>query len=156
MHFDDMLKVGAAAIVRHDPDRGWLLLSARRTEPPVAAGLWEFPGGKIEAEETAQECIRREILEELGVPVILHEQIVGPLQGYWWLSERIAFNLWLCTIDGAAEPQLLEDHDAMAWLDVESLYSVPWIPADEVIVRELETALRNANATGKFPQFEAR
>ena len=150
MDFEDMLKVGAAAIVRR-ADAGWQLFSARRTEPPVAAGLWEFPGGKIEPGETPQECIRREICEELGVDVVLHEQLVGPLRGYWWLSERIAFNLWLCTIDGDTEPQLLEDHDAMAWLDVDSLYTVPWIPADEVIVREIEAMLRLANDTGTFP-----
>ncbi len=149
-----MLKVGAAAIVRRT-DAGWELLSARRTEPPVAAGLWEFPGGKIEDGETPEECIRREILEELGVDVHLHEQIVGPLRGYWWLSERIAFNLWLCTVADGQEPQLLEDHDALAWLDVEALYSVPWIPADLDIVRELEAGLRRANRDGAFPTFAA-
>lgn len=152
MQFEDMLKVGAAAIVRPS-DAGWQLLTARRTEPPVAAGLWEFPGGKIEAGESVEECIRREILEELGVPVLLHEQIVGPLRGYWWLSERIAFNLWLCTIEGDAEPQLLEDHDALAWLHVDELYTVPWIAADEVIVREIEAMLRVANEAGSFPRF---
>lgn len=145
-----MLKVGAAAIVRR-ADAGWQLFSARRTEPPVAAGLWEFPGGKMEPGETAEECIRREIREELGVDVVLHEQLVGPLHGYWPLSERIAFSLWLCTIDGDAEPQLLEDHDAMAWLGVDELYAVPWIEADEVIVRELEGLLRRANTDGAFP-----
>jgi len=150
-----MLKVGAAAIVRRDADVGWQLLSARRTEPPVAAGLWEFPGGKIEPDETPEQCIVREIREELGVEVQLHEQITGPFRGYWWLSERIVFNLWLCTIDGDVEPMLLEDHDALAWLAVEQLYSVPWIPADKDIVREVEGMLRHANATGTFPTLRA-
>lgn len=152
MEFSEMLQVGAAAIVRRGAD-GWELLSARRTEPPVAAGLWEFPGGKREDGESVEECIRREILEELGVPLVLHEPIPGPLQGAWPLNERIAIHLWLCTIDGEVEPQLLEDHDALAWLDADHLFTVPWIPADEVIVRALEVALRRADATSSRPSL---
>lgn len=156
MHFDDMLKVGAAAIVRHDPDLGWSLLSARRTEPPVAAGLWEFPGGKVDPGETVEGCVIREIKEELGVDVTLIERIVGPMHGYWQLGERIAIALWLCSIPAEQEPVMLEDHDAIAWLNVETLYSVPWIPADEIIVREIEVALRNANRTGSIPSLQVQ
>lgn len=146
-----MLKVGAAAIVRHDPEAGWQLLSARRTEPPAAAGLWEFPGGKVEDGESAEQCIVREIREELGVDVVLHEQIVGPLHGQWQLLEHIAFTFWLCTIAPGQEPALLEDHDALAWLAVDEMFTVPWIPADEEIVREVEGMLRRANQTATFP-----
>ena len=146
-----MLKVGAAAIVRRS-EAGWQLFSARRTEPPVAAGLWEFPGGKIDPGETPEACVRREIREELGVELDLHEHIAGPLDGWWQLSERIAFSLWLCTIVDDREPELLEDHDALAWLGVDDLYTVPWIPADEVIVRRIESMLRRANVDGTFPR----
>ena len=150
-----MLKVGAAAIVRQG-HAGWELLSARRTEPPIAAGLWEFPGGKVDPGETPEACVVREVKEELGVDVTLHERIVGPLHGYWQLGERIAIALWLCTIPDDQNPVMLEDHDAIAWLTVETLYSVPWIPADEIIVRELEVALRNANRAGTFPSMAAQ
>ncbi len=149
-----MLKVGAAAIVRQG-ETGWELLSARRTEPPVAAGLWEFPGGKVDPGESAPDAVRREIREELGVDVELREQIVGPLRGFWQLTERIAFELWLCTIRGGAEPVILEDHDAIAWLSVDELPSVPWIPADEPLVRLVGDALRRANQTGAFPTLSA-
>ena len=152
MRFEDMLKVGAAAIVRPS-ESGWQLLTARRTEPPVAAGLWEFPGGKIDPGETPEECVVREIREELGVDVHLHEHIAGPLHGWWQLSGRIAFSLWLCTIPDGREPELLEDHDALAWLSADSLFTVPWIPADEVIVRHLEGMLRLADTAGTFPRF---
>ena len=150
MEFDQRLKVGAAAIVRRG-EHGWELFSARRTEPPVAAGLWEFPGGKVDPGETLEQCIVREIKEELGVDVVLHEHIPGPLRGYWPLGDRIAIGLWLCTIVPNQEPMMLEDHDAIAWLDVDALYSVPWIPEDEVIVRELEVALRAANPGERLP-----
>ncbi len=149
-----MLKVGAAAIVRRS-DVGWELLSARRTEPPVAAGLWEFPGGKIDPGESAPDAVRREIREELGVEVALREQIVGPLRGFWQLTDRIAFELWLCTIVDGAEPVILEDHDALAWLTVDALFSIPWIPADIPLVRLVGEMLQRANESGAFPTSAA-
>ena len=152
---DAMLRVGAAAIVRRS-GQGWQLLTARRTEPPIAAGLWEFPGGKVDPGETVERCVVREIREELGVDVALVQHIVGPLDGWWPLTERIAISLWLCTIPEHQEPELLEDHDALSWLTADELYSVPWIPADEVIVRQLETMLRAADAEGTFPVFMAQ
>jgi 8-oxo-dGTP diphosphatase len=151
VEFEDMLKVGAAAIIRHDADAGWQLLSARRTEPPVAAGMWEFPGGKVDPGETARECVLRELREELGIDVVLHEQIVGPLQGWWELVEHIAFELWLCTVADGQVPVILEDHDALAWLSVDELESVPWIPADLPLVQLLAVVLADANASGEFP-----
>ena len=154
MEFERMLKVGAAAIVRQS-DVGWELLTARRTEPPVAAGLWEFPGGKIDPGESAPDAVRREIREELGVDVELREQIVGPLHGFWQLTDRIAFELWLCTIVGGAEPVILEDHDALAWLGVDALFSVPWIPADAPLVQLVGEMLRRANESGAFPTRSA-
>lgn len=145
-----MLKVGAAAIVRRGAT-GWELLSARRTEPPVAAGLWEFPGGKVDPGESVPETVRREIREELGVDVELREHIVGPLHGFWKLTERIAFELWLCTVEEGQDPVILEDHDALAWLGVHDLFSVPWIPADEPLVRLVGELLRQADASGMLP-----
>ena len=150
MQFEDMLKVGAAAIVRRTPS-GWQLLAARRTEPPMSAGLWEFPGGKVEADETVEQCVHREILEELGVPVVLHEPIVGPLHGFWPLGDRIAIALWWCSVLGEAEPAPIEDHDALTWLGVDALRTVPWIPADLAIVDAIEPALRRANRDDRFP-----
>lgn len=146
-----MLKVGAAAIVRHDPVDGWQLLTARRTEPPAAAGLWEFPGGKVEPGESAEQCVRREILEELGVDLVLHEHLVGPHGGYWQLLPNIAFEFWLCSVVDGQEPQLLEDHDALAWLGTDALESVPWIPADLPLVRRIGAMLDRANRNGSFP-----
>ena len=150
-----MLQVGAAAIVRHDAEAGWQLLSARRTEPPVAAGLWEFPGGKVERGETPEQCILREIKEELGVDVELRQLVAGPDAGQWHLLEHIAFTFWLCTIAEGQVPQMLEDHDAIAWLAVDELESVPWIPADLPVVRTLAEIMATANERGEFPTHSA-
>ena len=140
MQFEHMLRVGAAAIVRRTAS-GWELLSARRTEPPVVAGKWEFPGGKIEDGETQEDCVLREIKEELGIDVILHERVEGPLHGFWPLTERIAFALWIVTIVPGQEPVILEDHDAIEWLPADDLFRVEWVPADLPLVQRLEGML---------------
>ena len=59
----DVLVVGAA-VVRHGR-----VLATRRTNPPEAAGRWEFPGGKVEPGEDAEDAVVREIREELGCDV---------------------------------------------------------------------------------------
>ena len=151
MHFEQMLKVGAAAIVRRGAD-GWELLSARRTEPPVVAGKWEFPGGKIEDGETQQQCVLREIREELGVDLVLHERVDGPLEGFWPLTERIAFSLWLATIVEGQQPVILEDHDAIEWLPAHDLFRVEWVPADIPLVQRLSGLLADDAAMGNVTQ----
>lgn len=151
MQFEEMLKVGAAAIVRPTTS-GWELLSARRTEPPVVAGKWEFPGGKIEDGETQQECVLREIKEELGIDVILHERLDGPLLGFWPLTERIAFSLWIVTIEHGQEPEILEDHDAIEWLPAHDLFRVDWVPADVPLVQRLSGLLADGSAMEKVTQ----
>jgi 8-oxo-dGTP diphosphatase len=126
-------EVVGAAIVDHllHPRR---LLAARRTEPPALAGGWEFPGGKVDPGETAEQALHREVHEELGVTIALGERLPGPLEGGRWpLGESFAMTLWLATVtDG--EPAPLEDHDELRWLGAAELYAVPWLPADLPIV----------------------
>jgi 8-oxo-dGTP diphosphatase len=126
-------EVVGAAIVDHllHPRR---LLAARRTEPPALAGGWEFPGGKVDPGETAEQALHREVHEELGVTIELGERLPGPLEGGRWpLGESFAMTLWLATVtDG--EPAPLEDHDELRWLGAAELYAVPWLPADLPIV----------------------
>jgi 8-oxo-dGTP diphosphatase len=131
--------VGAAIV--DDLRRPGLLLSARRTEPSALAGGWEFPGGKVDPGEEHAEALRRELREELGVEVELGELLEGPLErGGWPLGDDfVIWVWWAVVVDG--EPQPLEDHDVLRWLDRDSLYAVPWLPADLPIVRAVEERL---------------
>lgn len=116
-------------------DRPTKLLVARRTAPPAFAGLWEFPGGKVEDGESAEDGLRRELQEELGVAVALGAEVRGPLVQGWPLNERAAMRVWLAEVrDGVPAP--LEDHDELRWvaLDGSELSDLPWIPADFPIV----------------------
>ena len=137
----ERIDVGAAAVVRRI-DGQWHLLSARRTEPAAVAGLWEFPGGKVEDDETPAACAVRELREELGLEVRLHRVLPGPEEGWWRLTDRAYMTLFVATIAEDAHPALIEQHDAVTWLAADDLFTVPWIPADEPIVRALEPLLR--------------
>lgn len=136
-----------------------LLLAARRTEPAWARGLWEFAGGKVEEGETAQQALRRELTEELGVSVILGDELRGPDtsavtgEAVWEIRAphevpgpgaqpsplRFVMRIFWCTLaPGSAAPQPLEDHDELRWLEPGQWRDgVPWLPADERIVAAL-------------------
>ena len=133
----DRLEVVAAAIV-DDLDRPTRLLTARRTEPPMLAGGWEFPGGKVDPGETPRAALHREIREELGVRIRVGGRLASAHPDRLWpLGDRYRMHVWLAVVrDG--EPQPIEDHDALRWLPSTNLYAVGWLPADLPIVGALE------------------
>jgi 8-oxo-dGTP diphosphatase len=110
--------------------------------------MWEFPGGKVEPNETAEAALHRELGEELGIGVRLGAELTSPRQSGWPLNERASMRVWFAEVtDG--EPRPLEDHDELAWVSIresEEALSLPWIPADLPIVRALLAEL-GATAT---------
>lgn len=111
--------VVAAAIVRDGR-----VLAACRSGPEQLRNKWEFPGGKVEDGESAQQALRRECLEELGSAVVVGER-VGPqiaLTG----RTRGALALYRCALVGP-EPRAGPDHVRLRWLTYESLRSVDWL-----------------------------
>ncbi len=118
------------------------LLVARRSAPPQFAGMWEFPGGKVEAGERCEAALLRELEEELGVTARLGTEITGPGPQGWPLNERAAMRVWLAEVT-SGEAQPLQDHDALRWLPLhpgEELDELPWIPADRPILAALRAA----------------
>ena len=100
-------------------------------------GWWEFPGGKIESGETHEQCIEREIREELATEVHA-EKILGTVD-YDYPEFHLTMHCILCTIV-SGKLELLE-HENAAWLDEESLNSVQWLPADKLILDKVKNLL---------------
>ena len=116
---------------------GGRVLACERSAPPEVAGRWEFPGGKVEPGETDAEALVRECAEELGVRVEVGAR-VGP--DVPLAHGRAVLRVFAVTLLDGDEPRALE-HTAMRWLAVDELDSVPWLPADTPIVRELPALL---------------
>ncbi|WP_028266645.1 (deoxy)nucleoside triphosphate pyrophosphohydrolase [Arthrobacter sp. MA-N2] len=133
-----LISVAGAAVVDslENPKR---LLVARRSAPPQFAGMWEFPGGKLEAGESFEEALHRELLEELGIAVRLGSEVEPDNGSTWPLNERAAMRVWFAELlDG--EPRPLQDHDELRWIPLgnpEEAFALPWIPADLPIVHAL-------------------
>lgn len=124
------------------------LLVARRTAPPQFAGLWEFPGGKVDPGETPEQALHRELSEELGVEVVLGSELPAAQPAGWPLNPKAAMRVWFAEL-AAGTPRPLQDHDELRWVplaDPAQVLALPWIPADLPIVEALLAAARARTA----------
>ena len=97
--------------------------------------LWEFPGGKIEPGETAENCIGRELLEELNIEVALNCRLPDCAYTY----PDIAINLVPFIAEFKSGIITLHEHMNFVWLPPDQLHTLQWAPADvEVMERLLE------------------
>jgi len=123
-----MIKVAAAFLVHNHT-----VFIARRAPSQPLAGLWEFPGGKVEAGESVQACLARELAEEFGIKVAvgefaaeaIHRRKVGTflIQAHrtTWLAGDI----------------IPVDHDRWAWAGPEDLLRYDLLPADIELAKSL-------------------
>lgn len=99
---------------------------------------WEFPGGKVEADESPEKAIIREIKEELDTDIDVKEYF--DTVEYDYPTFHLSMKCYICTVL-SGKLDLLE-HEASKWLDKDSLGSVDWLPADLGLVDKLKCYLQ--------------
>ena len=136
-----ILVVGAAIL---EGNRCW---AARRAAHVHSAGLWEFPGGKVETGEDPEAALEREILEEMNLSVQ-----VGSWIGRGTVDQDtriIVLDVYRCRLDAPlnVDDLRLTDHDALRCLSIDELGSVTWADADIPILDPLAQLLRSLPST---------
>lgn len=127
----------AAAVICDSPSAPTRVFAAARGYGEQKGG-WEFPGGKLEPGESAQQALVREIREELAVSIRVG-RLLGTIE-YDYPAFHLSMDCFLCTI-ASGKPVLKEAMDAR-WLTADTLYSVPWLPADTQILEALHSLLK--------------
>ena len=131
------ISVSAAVILRTNPQTLKHEILATQRGYGDFKGGWEFPGGKLEPAETPEECIVREIQEELATEVKA-EKTLGVVE-YDYPSFHLTMHCILCSVV-SGNLKLLEHEDAK-WVTGENLYSLDWLPADRLILDRLLSIL---------------
>lgn len=118
-----------AAIIKHDDK----IFTTRRGYGEFE-NMWEFPGGKIEAGETREEALIREIKEELELHIEINDYLTTV--DYDYSDFHLTMHCFICTISGG-ELQLNAHNDAK-WTTLEELDKFNWVPADILVVEKLK------------------
>ena len=127
--------VAACALI----DADGRVLIAERPAGKSMAGLWEFPGGKVEAGERPEECLIRELAEELGIAV--NEACLAPLTfaSHNYPDFHLLMPLYVCRRwEGIVTPR---EGQRLAWVKPQRLRDYPMPPADEPLVAHLMSLL---------------
>lgn len=130
------VKLVVACVLQDNQDR---ILIARRPEGKTMAGLWEFPGGKVEPGERPEAALIRELDEELGIQIKAADLSPLTFASHSYEDFHLLMPLYACR-RWRGEPQPLE-HGALAWVRWEELTVYDMPPADEPLIPLLKALL---------------
>lgn len=132
-----IVNVSAVALV----DKNGRVLVAQRPKGKHMAGLWEFPGGKIEADETPEQCLVRELKEELNIKVTKQDLQPISFVSHRYDSFQLIMLLYGCT-RWYGHPRAIE-HSDLKWTDAAGLSHLKMPPADAPLLEPLTRFMRN-------------
>jgi len=124
----NIIRVAAAVMVNDG-----MMLIAKRKPTARLPNLWELPGGKIEPNETPEECLKRELKEEFDIDVMVGEHLGSNIYTYdFGTIELMAYrSIWE---DGDL---ILKDHEEIRWVFTHELDQFDFAPADTIFVEKL-------------------
>ncbi|MDD2804018.1 MAG: (deoxy)nucleoside triphosphate pyrophosphohydrolase [Elusimicrobiales bacterium] len=131
------MKQVTAAVIEKE---GKILLAQRRRGDALG-GKWEFPGGKLEPGETPEECLRRELREEFGVETKIGRFVCSSKFEY----KHLPIELLVYRAEHLAGEFRLNEHDALAWVDLAGLAAYDLSAADIPVVKVLIEEARAAD-----------
>ena len=126
-----------AAIIKAVNEKGETIIFATQRGYGDLKGGWEFPGGKIEAGETPQEALKREIMEELDTEISVGE-LIDTVE-YDYPTFHLSMDCFWCQI--VKGDLVLKEHEAAKWLSKDELDSVEWLPADVTLISGIKLML---------------
>ncbi|MCC5937065.1 MAG: (deoxy)nucleoside triphosphate pyrophosphohydrolase [Lunatimonas sp.] len=136
-----MIEVTCAVICQ-----GGLVLSVRRSMHKPRPGKWEFPGGKVKAGESEADSLKREILEELNVDIVIGVKLIPVDHCYPDIQIRLI--PFLAEIKSGNIR--LVDHSEMVWLPLEKLHELDWSEADLGVLSQVKaTSVSRSLAKGR-------
>ncbi len=149
-----VIEVGIGIVVRIGPNSLQNVVAApepnvevlitRRPARTVFPGWWEFPGGKVHEGEDARACIRRELLEEVGIEVEVGESL--PEVEHSYAHGRVRLHPMLCRLTPASPPPSNLHVDAHLWCPIEALSRYNFPPANDAIIASLRAVLSRTSA----------
>lgn len=111
-------------------ERDGLVMAARRSSAMSLPLKWEFPGGKIDRGESPEECLRREILEEMGVRLSVMKSL--PASTHRYPTFTVTLYPFVCRIESGEIT--VREHSAIAWLPPDELKALDWAEADLPVI----------------------
>ncbi|MEK3943530.1 NUDIX domain-containing protein [Paenibacillus sp. FSL H3-0310] len=132
-HYAAKVVTVTAAIIM---DAEKVLITKRRDEGSIS-GLWEFPGGKIEGHESLEQCLRREIKEELSINIRVRKYFGESV----FQSEKATYRIMAFFAKHISGDIQLNVHDKAKWVDISDLNQYSFLPADVTFVQSLQKRL---------------
>lgn len=123
-----------AAVIKAVNEGGEQIVFATQRGYGEFKGGWEFPGGKIEAGETAQEALKREIMEELDTEIEVGK-LIDTIE-YDYPEFHLSMDCFWCEI--IKGKLVLKEHEAARWLTRNQLADVKWLPADVKLIEKIK------------------
>ena len=113
---------------------GGKVLCTQRSEAMSMPRKWEFPGGKIDEGESPEECLKRELREELGIDAAVGQALQTTTHHY----PSFSVTLYPFTCEIISGEITLHEHSAMVWLSREELHKLDWAEADLPVIKEYQ------------------